>query len=248
MSVFRVEGKRLVYQKVRSSGVNCCVPLCTVSSRHNTTVSFHSFPVDPVVRAEWELKIRRDDFSPSKHSRVCSRHFKQTDFQVTAKGLRRLKKGTVPVLFAWNGYELPAPRPSVWDRRPRAESPPPEPDSDSEMETEMPPDHEYCVVPQTGARANDLVDENEALRLQIRELQQKLEVVDLRPRFGIERLSTSDVKVRFYTRFASYRSLMSFWRLIEPAVTNKMIRITSTNTVSASRTTVSNTYCNMTCM
>ena len=121
---------------------------CAVSSQHNTTVSFHSFPVDPVVRAEWELKIRRDDFSPSKHSRVCSRHFKQTDFQVTAKGLRRLKKGTVPVLFAWNGYELPAPRLSAGGK-----SPPPEPDSDSEMETEMPPDHEYCVVPSVGGNA-----------------------------------------------------------------------------------------------
>lgn len=124
---------------------------------------------------------------------------------------------------------------------------PQEPDSDSEMETEMPPDQDYCVVPQTGAREN-LVDEIVALHLQIRELQQKLEVVDLRPRFGIECLSASDDKVCFYTRFASYRSFMSFWRLIEPAVTNKMVCITSANAVSASRTTVGNKYCNMTCM
>uniref|UniRef100_A0A671UBM4 THAP-type domain-containing protein n=1 Tax=Sparus aurata TaxID=8175 RepID=A0A671UBM4_SPAAU len=139
-------------------------------------ISFHAFPVDGAVRAEWMQKIRRDDFNPTKNTRVCSRHFKQTDFSVTVGGLRRLKKGTVPVYFSWNGYELPAPRTSVSERRPRAESPAPESDSDSEMETEMAPDHDYCVVPQTGARANNLADENEALRRQITELQQQLEV------------------------------------------------------------------------
>ena len=54
------------------------------------------------------------------------------------------------------------------ERRPRAESP--EAESDSEMETEMAPDHDYCGVPKTGARASNLSDENEALRRQIREL------------------------------------------------------------------------------
>lgn len=109
----RVEGKWLVFQRVRSSGVHCCVPLCNVSSRYNTKVSFHSFPIDPVVWAEWKKKIRRENFSPTKHKRVCSRHFKQTDFDLTANGLKRMKKGTVPVLFAWNGYELLVPRLSV---------------------------------------------------------------------------------------------------------------------------------------
>uniref|UniRef100_A0A8C9YC65 THAP domain-containing protein 1 n=1 Tax=Sander lucioperca TaxID=283035 RepID=A0A8C9YC65_SANLU len=125
---------------------------------------FHVFPVDAAVRTEWMQKIRRDDFNPTKNTRVCSRHFKKTDFNVTARGLRRLKKGAVPVYFSWNGYKLPAPRPSVWERRPRAESPAPESDSDSEMETEMARDHDYCVVPQAGARASNLADENEALR------------------------------------------------------------------------------------
>ena len=138
---------------------------------------------------------------------------------------------------------------SVWERRPRADSSPPRPDSDLEMETEMAPDHDYCVVPQTGARASNLAEENKALCRQIRELQQQLELLNLRQRYGMERLSASDEDVRFYTWFASYSCFMAFWRLIEPAVTHKMIRITSAKTASASiRTTVGNKCVNMTCM
>ncbi|KAF4114180.1 hypothetical protein G5714_004403 [Onychostoma macrolepis] len=94
------------------------------------------------------------------------------------------------------------------------------------METEIMVDHDYCVLPQTGARASNLADENEALRRHIRELQQQLEVVKLRQRFGIDRLSASDED----TWFASYRSFKAFWSLIEPAVINK--------TASASISTV----------
>ena len=70
---------------------------------------------------------------------------------------------------------------------------PPEPDSDSEMETEMAPDHDYCVVPQTGARASNLAEENKALCRQIRELQQQLELLNLRQRFGIDRASVCNL-------------------------------------------------------
>lgn len=86
---------------------------------------------------------------------------------MTAGGLRKLKKGAIPLCFEWNGYELPALRPSVWDRYPRVESPSPESDSDTEM-AEM--DQDYCLVPETGARASDLADENEALRCWVAEL------------------------------------------------------------------------------
>jgi hypothetical protein len=118
---FRIRVRRLAFQRVRASGLHCCVPLCTVSSRYNKKVSFHSFfPVDAAVRAEWKQGIRRDGFNPTKKTWVFSRHLKQTDFDVTTGGLRRLEKGAVPVYFTWNGYKLPAPRPRFWE-----ESPPP---------------------------------------------------------------------------------------------------------------------------
>uniref|UniRef100_A0A3Q1FKD8 THAP domain-containing protein 1 n=1 Tax=Acanthochromis polyacanthus TaxID=80966 RepID=A0A3Q1FKD8_9TELE len=91
--------RRLAYQRVGASALYCCVPLCTVSSRCNSEVSFHSFPVDSVVRAQWLQKIRRDNFTPTKSTRVCRRHFKPDEFYVTAGGLRKLKKGAIPLYF-----------------------------------------------------------------------------------------------------------------------------------------------------
>lgn len=137
MSINRIKERRLAFQQVRKSALHCCVPLCSNSSHYNSEISFHSFPVDTAVQAQWLIKICRDNFSPTKNTRVCSRHFQPGHFIVTAGGLRRLQKGAMPVLFSWNEYALLTPRPNVWERRPRAESPIPDltADSDSEMET-----------------------------------------------------------------------------------------------------------------
>ena len=52
--------------------------------------------------------------------------------------LKRLQKGTIPVVFAWNGFQLPVPRHRVQL-------------FDSEMETvTVAPDHDYCGAPDTG--------------------------------------------------------------------------------------------------
>ncbi|KAK0146645.1 THAP domain-containing protein 2 [Merluccius polli] len=213
MSVFRVKERRLAYQTVRTSSLHCCVPQCTNYSRYNKEISFHSFPVDAAIRAEWLSKIRRDRFTPTKNTRVCSRHFKETDVVVTGGGLKRLQKGAIP----------------------RPESPTPDSDSASEMEI-VAPDHDYCVVSETGVRATtaDLVDANEALHQRIRELQLQVEGLQLRQRFGINRVMGSDDDVRFYTRFASRKYFMAFWALVENAVNNKMVRITSAKTASES--------------
>ena len=133
---------------------------------------------------------------------------------------------------------FPCPRPSVWERRLRAESDIPDSGSDSEMETvTVKPDHHYCVAPETGLRASGLTDDNEALPQKIRELQRQVEVLQLRQRFGTKRLVGLDADVHFYTRFASYSHFLAFWRLIEPAVNSKMMRITSAKTASASTLT-----------
>uniref|UniRef100_A0A3Q2T1J1 THAP domain-containing protein 1 n=1 Tax=Fundulus heteroclitus TaxID=8078 RepID=A0A3Q2T1J1_FUNHE len=78
--------------------------LCTCSSRYNTKVSFHRFPVDSVVRRHWLTKILRQDFSPRRETRVCSRHFLPDDLVQTPRGKRCLKKGAIPVLFEQTGH------------------------------------------------------------------------------------------------------------------------------------------------
>uniref|UniRef100_A0A8C7WRT9 THAP domain-containing protein 1 n=1 Tax=Oryzias sinensis TaxID=183150 RepID=A0A8C7WRT9_9TELE len=92
---------------------HCCVPLCANSSKYNSSISFHSFPVDVSVRAEWMVRVRREDFTPSKMSHVCSRHFQKGDFVNNPGKLRKLKKGAIPTLFSWNDFQIPAPRASV---------------------------------------------------------------------------------------------------------------------------------------
>ncbi|KAF4103616.1 hypothetical protein G5714_016499 [Onychostoma macrolepis] len=56
-----------------------------------------------------------------------------------------------------------------------------------------------------------------------------LEEVTLNQSFGLERYSSSDNDIRFYT---SYRHLQAFWRMIEPA-TRRIVRVgTRTSTSS----------------
>uniref|UniRef100_A0A3Q3WNW4 THAP-type domain-containing protein n=1 Tax=Mola mola TaxID=94237 RepID=A0A3Q3WNW4_MOLML len=91
MSFCGIQRKRLSSQRGTDAAVKCSVPLCSGSSRLNSKVSFHSFPVDPEVRARWLTKIGRDSLTPTENTRVCSRHFRPEDFVVTAGGQRGLK-------------------------------------------------------------------------------------------------------------------------------------------------------------
>ncbi|XP_036404348.1 uncharacterized protein LOC118791172 [Megalops cyprinoides] len=48
MSVFKVKEKRLTYQRQeKKTSLHCCVPRCANSSRYNSEISFHRFPIDP---------------------------------------------------------------------------------------------------------------------------------------------------------------------------------------------------------
>ena len=53
----------------------------------------------------WRIRIRREDFQPTKHSYVCSRHFVSEDSAQQSKDTpaifqkKRLKRGAIPSLF-----------------------------------------------------------------------------------------------------------------------------------------------------
>lgn len=90
----------------------CCVPLCRSHSKSKLPgISFHEIPADETLRQQWIKAIRRDDWEPntnSNYSRVCSRHFRQTEF-IEGKR-RRLKKGAVPSVFPeYPAYLRPQP-------------------------------------------------------------------------------------------------------------------------------------------
>lgn len=196
---------KFYFQKRDDSAAShhCCVPKCMASAKCNSVLSFHTFPKDGELRKKWMINIRRDKFSPTDASRVCSRHFTAADvIQPSAPGGRRiLKKGAVPVLFQWNNFSVPAPRPSVWDR---TEQPDPSPCAAAPDETDQLMDldyldHDYCSTSEPAAVDLSL-GVNEELLAKISVLEKKSEEMTLSSKFGLERFGSSDEDIRFYTR------------------------------------------------
>ncbi|RXN38368.1 hypothetical protein ROHU_001174 [Labeo rohita] len=140
-----------------------------------------------------------------------------------------MKKGAVPVLFEWNSYSLPATRPSVWDRTERPNTPDLPDDEEPVMEVDC-HDHDYCYT--TEPAAVDLaLGETEELRSKLSKLRREMEEMAISCKFGLERFASSDDDIRFYTRFASYAHLMSFWSQIESAV-HAIVRVTRARAVT----------------
>ena len=88
--------------------LNCCVPQCTnkgyrTSSGH--TISYFGFPKCSDLSKKWILAICRDpgkDFRITELTKVCSRHFKQTNLKKSLNGKKvSLKEGIVPSKFPW---------------------------------------------------------------------------------------------------------------------------------------------------
>ena len=86
---------------------NCCVPLCTKKGyrdENGDKVSFFKFPDEEIRRKKWIHAIRRDigeHFEIKETTKVCSRHFRDSDFVKTLGGRRGLRSDTVPSVFQW---------------------------------------------------------------------------------------------------------------------------------------------------
>ena len=92
---------------------HCCVPLCKKAGPRivdGRAVSFHRFPSkekNEQLHLKWCSAIRCGDvgksFRISKYTKVCSLHFKDSDFiQKLFKTKRDLLPDAVPSLFAWS--------------------------------------------------------------------------------------------------------------------------------------------------
>ena len=62
----------------------CCVPNCKTGYRSNKSdsevVSLFQFPSDPALRQAWINAIPRQNWTVSKTTEVCARHFHENDF------------------------------------------------------------------------------------------------------------------------------------------------------------------------
>eukprot|EP00066_Takifugu_rubripes_P029108 XP_011618374.1 PREDICTED: THAP domain-containing protein 6-like [Takifugu rubripes] len=74
-----------------------CSQRCTAKTR-SQGITFHRFPKDDKVRQQWEAALRRNSFTATPSSRLCSAHFIQEDFDRTGQTVR-LRAGAVPSLF-----------------------------------------------------------------------------------------------------------------------------------------------------
>lgn len=233
--------ERFIFQKAeRGNHHHCCVPLCSAGGLFNKMLSFHSFPKDPELRAQWLVKIRRERFTVRANSRVCSRHFKKGEIFLSSAGKRFLKPNAVPTLFHWNNFTVKTPRPGVWERCARrfqaegtedknSTADKEDENTDAKRVTELvsactPPieDHTYAKSPFI------VVDriKYESMSREIEEPKLKLESRHLTQGFGLQRFASSPDDILLYTRFPSYEHLMAFWNLIQEA-TSRMVRVTS---------------------
>ncbi|XP_076050441.1 uncharacterized protein LOC143031000 isoform X2 [Oratosquilla oratoria] len=57
------------------------------------------FPKDEVLRQAWLKAIQREDFVPTKYSRLCSDHFREESFDRTSLHYVRLRDGAIPSIF-----------------------------------------------------------------------------------------------------------------------------------------------------
>lgn len=77
--------------------VVCCVRGCAGKG----TRMLHSFPKDPAIRKKWinnTNTFHLSDTQLDSYGKVCKYHFRETDFEINARGQIGLKKGTIPSL------------------------------------------------------------------------------------------------------------------------------------------------------
>ncbi|XP_076840399.1 THAP domain-containing protein 2-like [Brachyhypopomus gauderio] len=66
-------------------------------------ITFHRFPKDRDLRKRWETAVRREGFSASLSSMLCSEHFRPEDFDRTGQAVR-IRTGAVPSVFCFPAH------------------------------------------------------------------------------------------------------------------------------------------------
>ncbi|XP_072239658.1 THAP domain-containing protein 6-like [Leuresthes tenuis] len=79
-----------------------CTNRFTVQTRSHG-ITFHRFPKDKELRKQWETAVRREGFSASPSSMLCSEHFRPEDFDRTGQTVR-IRAGVVPSVFCFPGH------------------------------------------------------------------------------------------------------------------------------------------------
>uniref|UniRef100_A0A3B5Q5K4 THAP-type domain-containing protein n=1 Tax=Xiphophorus maculatus TaxID=8083 RepID=A0A3B5Q5K4_XIPMA len=174
---------------------HCCVPFCSASSKCN---SFHSFPTDSDLRKQWLINIRRDPYTVTAHTKVCSGHFTSDQLiePTSLKGGRRLVKGAVPTLFEWNICE--------------GKTEPPPPLQVQEWHS-LQKDHNYCFIPgppekkrSSSSKLDMSISATEDQSKYVKNLRKNIWEQFIKQEFCLQRFAGSDEDIQFYTSWNSF--------------------------------------------
>ena len=81
---------------------HCCAWGCSnreSSDSKANGLTFHYFPKDETRSEQWIKAIRRQDWRPSASSRICSEHFKESDYKGHTLERRVLNNTAIPSIF-----------------------------------------------------------------------------------------------------------------------------------------------------
>ena len=161
----------------------------------------------------WLVKIRRDvspAFEITERTKICSLHFKLTDFCMSLTGRRYLKDDAVPPICPWS-----AASPKRKSPRKRLQHP------SSKME----------MLSCSSEGDSDLLssDEISDLRARIAKLEQQIDSLKLenthllkgvdeplKSQFGITKSKDSDSGTNFYNGFPNYQTLLACYNFLNP--------------------------------
>ncbi|XP_048123031.1 THAP domain-containing protein 2-like [Alosa alosa] len=80
------------------------------------------FPTDKVRRKAWAAKLRRENFTPTHFTLLCSCHFKPEDFDITGQTVR-LREGVIPSIFKFPDQRPSTPRTTKTSQKATVEFP-----------------------------------------------------------------------------------------------------------------------------
>ena len=91
--------------------VLCAAPNCNV--QYGQGVAMFRFPTDAAICEVWVRKLKTVDYWPSKHSKLCERHFTSDCFEIEPSKARslgyarlQLKKDAIPTLFNYTPLQI----------------------------------------------------------------------------------------------------------------------------------------------
>jgi len=80
---------------------SCAAYACSNRFVKGSSIHFHKFPIENSnLCRSWTIALKRDNFKPSKHSFLCSKHFLSSDYVSSiADEKPHLKPSAVPSIF-----------------------------------------------------------------------------------------------------------------------------------------------------